>query len=282
VTLRAAIAAALLSAAACAPTTRYEPPPPAALPSYKEIENWKSPQPRDADVRGAWWDVFADPALAGLEQRVEVSNQTLKIAEAQFAQARATVRGARANLYPQVVGVPAVTAGRPSANRATSAFHDTYADIVLPIDTSYEADVWGRLHGIVEANRTAAQATAADLETARLSLHAELAIDYFALRGLDREQQILSSAVDAARREPPDAGVTLNQDNHRDTETQRSDDERCAVGNAQRACSRRRSLHSISPRASAPRFFSCGSAAAAPARMPGVVTILTTTVNTMY
>src|SRR5262249_61451167 len=86
---------------------------------------------------------------------------------------------------------------RPSASRATASFHDTYADIVLPIDASYEADVWGRLHGIVEANRTAAQATAADLETARLSVHAELAIDYFALRGLDREQEILNSAVDA-------------------------------------------------------------------------------------
>src|SRR5262249_59876569 len=89
------------------------------------------------------------------------------------------------------------TAGRRSASRGTPAFQDTYADIVLPIDASYEADVWGRLHGIVEASRTAAQATAADLETARLSLHAELAIDYFALRGFDREQQILNSAVDA-------------------------------------------------------------------------------------
>src|SRR5262249_22599030 len=194
---RMALAVVLVTTAACAPKTRYEPPPPAAVPSYKEIENWKAPQPRDADVRGAWWDLFADPVAAGLEQRVDVSNQTLRVAEAQFAQARATLRGARANLYPQVVGAPAVTAGRPSASRATSAFHDTYADIVLPIDASYEADVWGRLHGIVEASRTAAQATAADLETARLSLHAELAIDYFALRGFDREQQILSSAVDA-------------------------------------------------------------------------------------
>src|SRR5205814_3033531 len=117
-------------------------------------------------------------------------------AEEPSARARATVRGARANLYPQAAAAPGITAGRPSANRATSSFHDTFADFVLPIDASYEADVWGRLHGIVEVNRAAAQATAADLETARLSLHAELAIDYFVLRSLDREQQILASAVD--------------------------------------------------------------------------------------
>ena len=187
----------LVSAAACAPKRHYEPPPPPMAPAFKELENWKVPQPRDADTRGAWWDLFNDPALAALQPRVDVSNQTLKIAEAQFAQARAAVRGARANRYPQVVAGPSVTVARLSANRAASSFHDTFADIVLPIDASYEADVWGRLRGIVEASRTAAQATAADLETARLSLHAELAIDYFALRGLDREQQILSSAVDS-------------------------------------------------------------------------------------
>src|SRR5262249_21206180 len=87
VTLPAAIALALLAVPACAPKARYEPPPPAAVPSFKEIENWKSPQPRDADVRGAWWDRFADPALAALELRIDVSNQTLKAADAQFAQA---------------------------------------------------------------------------------------------------------------------------------------------------------------------------------------------------
>jgi NodT family efflux transporter outer membrane factor (OMF) lipoprotein len=197
-TVRTAIVLAVVATAACAPKQRYEPPPPpAAVPAYKEVENWKTPQPRDVDVRGAWWELFGDPALTALQSRIDVSNQTLKIAEAQFAQARAAVRGARANLYPQVTAGPSVTVARASANRATSSFHDTFTDIVLPVDASYEADVWGRLHGIVEANRTEAQATAADLETARLSLHAELAVDYFALRGLDREQQILSSAVDA-------------------------------------------------------------------------------------
>jgi NodT family efflux transporter outer membrane factor (OMF) lipoprotein len=197
VTRRAAIVLALLLGAGCAAKRHYEPPPAPAVPAFRESENWKPAQPRDADARGMWWDVFGDQVLAALEPRVDVSNQTLKIVEAQFAEARAAVRGARANLHPQVAAAPAFTAARPSANRATTSFHDAFVDVVIPVDASYEADVWGRLHGIVEASRTAAQATAADLETARLSLHAELAIDYFALRGLDREQQILSSAVDA-------------------------------------------------------------------------------------
>ena len=198
-TIRTAIVVTIACAVAagCAPKRRYAPPAAQVVPAYKELENWKPAQPRDADVRGAWWELFADPVLTSLESRIDVSNQTLKIAEAQFAQARAVVRGARANRYPQVIAAPSVTVTNPSANRATTNFHDTFTDFALPLEASYEADVWGRLRGIVETSRTAAQATAADLETARLSLHAELAIDYFALRGLDREQQILASAVEA-------------------------------------------------------------------------------------
>jgi NodT family efflux transporter outer membrane factor (OMF) lipoprotein len=184
-------------AAACAPKVAYQPPSAQPVAEFRESANWKSAQPRDVDVRGAWWDAFNDPLLTRLEARVDVSNQTLRAADAQFAQARALVRGARANRAPQVIGAPSVSSVRPSGNRGFTSFHDPYADLVAPIDVSYEADVWGRLRGIVEASRTSAQATAADLETARLSLHAELAIDYLTLRGLDRERQILTSAVDA-------------------------------------------------------------------------------------
>jgi NodT family efflux transporter outer membrane factor (OMF) lipoprotein len=195
---RLALAAAICAAAAaCAPRANYEPPQPPQAPAFKEAANWKPAQPQDAQVRGAWWDLFGDAALAALEARIDVSNQSLKIAEARFVQARAALRGARANRYPQVAATPGITGTRPSGNRATSSFHDAFADLVLPLDASYEPDFWGRLHGLVEASRTAAQATAADLETARLGLQAELAIDYFALRGLDRDQEILNSAVDA-------------------------------------------------------------------------------------
>ena len=193
----ALVLAALVGGAACAPKGKYEPPPVPDAPAYKEIGNWKPAQPRDADARGAWWDLFGDPALGALEARIDVSNQSLKLAAARFAQARGALRGARANLYPQVVAAPSASVGRPSGNRAISSFHDTYTDLALPVDASYEPDFWGRLRGTVEVNRTAAQATAADVETARLSLQAELAIDYFTLRGLDRDQEILNSAVAA-------------------------------------------------------------------------------------
>jgi NodT family efflux transporter outer membrane factor (OMF) lipoprotein len=188
---------AFCCASACAPKAQYSPPVPVQPAVFKENANWKPAQPRDAEVRGSWWDIFNDPVLADLEAKIDVSNQSLKVAEAQFIQARATVRGARANLYPQVSAAPALTAAQTSANRTVPGTHDPYLDLLLTIDASYEVDVWGRLHGIVAATRANAQATAADLETARLSLHAELALDYFVLRGLDREHQILNSATDA-------------------------------------------------------------------------------------
>jgi len=188
---------ACVAAAACAPKARYAPPPAPQPTAFKEAENWKTAEPRDAEARGPWWDLFADPTLSSLEARIDVSNQSLKLAEARFAQARAAVRGARANLYPQVVAVPGVSTVRPSGTRAVAPGHDPYGDLLLPLDVSYEPDFWGRLHGLVEVSRTAAQATVADLETARLSLQAELAMDYFTLRGIDREQEILNSAVTA-------------------------------------------------------------------------------------
>ncbi|MBI3400754.1 MAG: efflux transporter outer membrane subunit [Acidobacteria bacterium] len=187
----------LAFATACAPKTKYVVPITEIAPAFREHANWKPAAPRDANPRGDWWTIFGDPTLDALEARVDVSNQTLKAVDAQFAQARALVRGAQASLRPQVTAVPSLASIRQSGNRALSSFHDPYGDYVLPADVSYEADVWGRLHGIVETSRTAAQATAADLETARLSVHAELALDYVTLRGLDREQDLLNSAVRA-------------------------------------------------------------------------------------
>lgn len=192
-----AAALLVLFCSACAPKARYEPPPTPQPPEFKEAANWKAAQPADADARGPWWELFADPALSALEARIDVSSQTLREAEARFAEARASLRGARANLYPQVNAVPSVTGTHPSGTRATTPFHDTYGDLLLPVQASYEPDFWGRLHGLVEVSRTAAQATAADVETSRLSLQAELAVDYFTLRGIDRDQEILNAAVTA-------------------------------------------------------------------------------------
>ena len=198
--LKGCATALCVLAAACAPKSKYVTPTAEVAPAFKENAKWKSPQPRDTEVRGRWWELFDDPQLNDLEAQVDVSNQTVHLVEAQFAQARALVRGARANLYPQIGVAPSIAGTQPSGNRAFSSFHDAYADFLLPGSVSYEADVWGRLHGIVEANRTAAQAAASDVETARLSFHAELALDYFTLRGLDREQALLDTTVAAYER----------------------------------------------------------------------------------
>jgi NodT family efflux transporter outer membrane factor (OMF) lipoprotein len=197
--MRSVVAAVLVgaSAVACAPRIKYAAPATATAPAFKENANWKTAQPADAAVRGTWWDTFGDPQLNALEAQIDVSNESLKAAEARFAQARAAVRGARAGLYPQATVNPTIAAAQQSGNRATSSFHNAYGDFLLPVDVTYEADVWGRVRGTIAARRSEAQATAADLEAVGLSVHAELAIDYFVLRGLDREQQLLESAVSA-------------------------------------------------------------------------------------
>jgi NodT family efflux transporter outer membrane factor (OMF) lipoprotein len=197
---RILLAALALAAAGCASRARYTVPATAPSPVYKENANWKQAAPADATLRGNWWEMFGDAQLNALEDEVTVSNETLKAVDAQFAQSRALLRGSRSALYPQVGASPSVVGTQPSGNRAISAFHDQYADLVLPGSVSYEADVWGRIHSAVEASRGLAQASAADLEAARLSVHAELAVDYFSLRGLDREQDLLNTTVTAYER----------------------------------------------------------------------------------
>ena len=148
-------------------------------------------------LRGNWWEIYQDPQLNSLEEQINVSNQNLKIAQAQFAQARAALKISRSNYFPTVSASPAAARIHPSENRPlfnTSATK-TYSDYVIPFDASYEADVWGRVRRTVEASRSEAQASAADLASVDLSLHAELAVDYFGLRGLDAEKALLSSTV---------------------------------------------------------------------------------------
>jgi NodT family efflux transporter outer membrane factor (OMF) lipoprotein len=178
----------------------YIPPPVSPPPAFKENANWKTAVPSDAVIRGAWWEIFGDQQLNALEQRIEISNQNLKGAQAQFEQARTVVRINHAGLFPQVTGNPAIAVASQSQNRATPAVPGTHADFLLAADATYEADVWGRVRGTVAVSRALAQATAADLESVRLSVHAELATDYFALRGLDTEKRLLDTTVEAYRR----------------------------------------------------------------------------------
>ena len=195
----------LFLACSCAVGPKYARPTVATPPAYKELATsaggpqgeWKASQPQDQVLRGKWWEIFGDPQLNALEEQVGVSNQNLKIVEAQFRQARDLIRINRAGLFPTASASPSITGEQFSKNAPSppSNAGQTVGDFVLPFDLSYEVDAWGRIHRAVEAARENAQASAADLETARLSIHAELASDYFALRGLDAQKQLLDSTV---------------------------------------------------------------------------------------
>ena len=194
----------LVLAGACTPGPKYAKPTVPSAPAYKELpqnagpqSEWKASQPQDQTIRGKWWEIFNDPQLNSLEERVDVSNQNLKIAEAQFRQARDTIRIDRAGLYPTVSTGPYINGEQFSRNapNAGPKYGQTQGDFVLPFDLSYEVDAWGRIHLTVQSAIANAQASAADLETARLSIHAELAADYFMLRGLDAQKQLLDSTV---------------------------------------------------------------------------------------
>jgi NodT family efflux transporter outer membrane factor (OMF) lipoprotein len=192
------LAMVVLEFTGCTVGPKYHPPVTQAPPAYKEIGNWKPAQPNDQNLGGSWWTTFQDSQLNALEEQVNVSNQNLKAAEAQFRQARATLRYYRADYYPTVTYGPSATRERISGRRppATSIFDGvTYNDFVLPFSVSYQADVWGRVRKNVESYREQAQASAADLATVNLSMHADLAVDYFQARSLDAEEQLLNSTV---------------------------------------------------------------------------------------
>ena len=128
--------------------------------------NWKTAQPSDQAAKGKWWEVFQDAQLNALEEQINVSNQTLKAAQAQFEQARAAVRINRSAAFPDVTAGMSATRNKLSKNRPNGRLSPTttYTDLQLPLDASYEVDVWGRVRKTVEAARANAQATAADLD----------------------------------------------------------------------------------------------------------------------
>ena len=164
--------------------------------SYKESNGWKVAQPQDATIPSMWWEIFNEPQLNALEAEVDVSNQNIIAAEAQFRQARALVREARASYFPTVTAGIGVTHSRtPSLTTTTSA--RTTTNYSLPLDVSWEVDVWGRIRRTVEANQANAQVSAADLQAVRLSLQAALAQAYFQLRTYDAQIELLERTVAA-------------------------------------------------------------------------------------
>jgi NodT family efflux transporter outer membrane factor (OMF) lipoprotein len=193
------VAGTALGLISCKVGPEYKRPPAANPPAYKEIPpdnspqaaEWKQAQPSDAMAHGKWWEIYHDPELNALEEQVNISNQNVKAAEAQFREARYAVRIARSNLYPTVTAAPLVGASRS----AIAATPSTAAEYELPVDVSYQADIWGSIRRSIQASVETAQATFAQLENARLSYQAELAQDYFELRGTDAANDLLETTV---------------------------------------------------------------------------------------
>ncbi|MBS0333575.1 MAG: efflux transporter outer membrane subunit [Proteobacteria bacterium] len=225
----------LLASAAlcgCAVGPNYARPSAPTSPTFKEAAGWSAAAPADALDRGDWWSLFGDPVLNGLEAKVQVSNQNIIAAEAAYRQARAIVAEDRGQLFPAVTlngsgtrsgtgggskggtvvtgpdGTPIITGGGGSA---TSQYRAN-------IGASWEPDVWGRIRRTIEAAKANAQASAADLESARLSAQGELATDYFGLREADAEM-----AIDQATVEDYQRALTIAQNRYNAGVTVRSD-----------------------------------------------------------
>jgi NodT family efflux transporter outer membrane factor (OMF) lipoprotein len=188
----------MLFLAGCTVGPNYRRPAAEVPATYKEAGDWKLAQPNEQNLGRNWWELFQDPQLNSLERQVDVSNQNLKAAQAQYTQARALVRYSRADLFPTVTVDPSATRTKTSSHRPppNSTFNGiTTNDFQIPFELSYQLDVWGRVRRTVEASRDQAQASAADLATVNLSMHSQLALYYFQARLLDAEEQLLNSTV---------------------------------------------------------------------------------------
>jgi NodT family efflux transporter outer membrane factor (OMF) lipoprotein len=176
-------------------TTPSSPPPAEA---YAEAGDWRKAEPLEDQARGAWWTMFQDPVLDALEIKVGNANQNIKAAFARLQEARAATRIARADLVPTLNVGSSATRQRVSQNSATyvPGRNPTYNNFNVEADLSYELDLWGRVRNSVNTAKANQQASAADLAALDLEQHAELAGDYYTLRGEDAELVLLQNTVD--------------------------------------------------------------------------------------
>ncbi len=202
------LATASLLLSGCMVGPNYARPNTPIAPAFKESphaqpmpgDGWALGTPQDAALKGNWWTLFNDAQLSALEVQVDTANQTVKAAEANFRAAREQVKLNRSNLFPTIGTAPTIGAVRDSANQPY--FNSTLANngdgnFSLPFDLNYEVDLWGRIRRTVTSAREQGQAASADLENARLSLHAELAMDYFDARATDAQIKLVRDTIGA-------------------------------------------------------------------------------------
>ncbi len=195
----AAIAGCSLALAGCNLAPQYKVPTVEVPTQYKEAGPWEAAKPSDGIPRGHWWELYGDSTLNGLEAQIDSSNPDLASAVARYDQARALAVEAGAPLLPFVNAGGSATQNRQSAKRPLRSANqpNQFANNSIGLQATYEIDFWGQLRNIAAAGTASAQASAADLETVRLSLEAELANDYVVLRGLDAQAKLLSDTVES-------------------------------------------------------------------------------------
>jgi NodT family efflux transporter outer membrane factor (OMF) lipoprotein len=179
---------------ACSVGPDYVKPTVETPPAFKEAEGWKIAQPGDTQLSAQWWELFNDADLNRLVEQVAVSNQNIALSAARYRQARALVKGAKSAYYPTVSVGASATRSVVSGNTGRGA-SDAKSDFLLPVNLSWELDVWGRIGRSVEASKAGLQASAADLAAVQLSAQAELATDYLLLRSLDAQKQFLDETI---------------------------------------------------------------------------------------
>ncbi len=212
-------AALFLALAGCSVGPKYHPPvvqAPAAYKEsptqFKETEGWKVARPSDEVLRGKWWEIFKDPELNALEEQLNINNQNIKQYFENFMEARTLVRQARSQYFPTVTTGPSYSRSLSSANLGSS--HTVTGGISgfaanagqqstlfsLPLDVSWEPDLWGKIRNTVHEYQYAAQVSAADLENERLTEQASLAEYFFEIRGQDALQKIWNETVEADKK----------------------------------------------------------------------------------
>ena len=191
---------ALVLLSACTVGPDYRRPRDPAPASWKEQGPWKEAAPRDAIAKGRWWELFGDPQLNELQELAAGANQELRAAVARVAQARAIARLTESDFYPTISLDPSASRTRYAKDRPVSPTvrPAAYAanDFRIPLDLSYEIDVWGKVRRALEAATATAEASVASYETVRLTLHADVASAYFALRSIDSDRSVLRRTLE--------------------------------------------------------------------------------------
>ena len=194
--LPAVVVAGATLLTSCAVGPDYQRPAVQTPAAFKEAADWKIAEPRDELARGSWWEIFGDSELNALIGQINLSNQSLKVSAARYRQAQALTQSARAAFLPTVSATANSTRSRATAAR-TQGGNEVASNYNLTLNAGWELDLWGRIRRTVESNVASAQASAADLESMRLSLQSELANNYFQLRVNDAQKQLFEDTITA-------------------------------------------------------------------------------------